>query len=191
MPKVPKTNIGYKINKSFDQQSVGSPGLHTSVSVKGYIQSVFFPGDILPSGTQLVGNSVYIDFRISLIQGRDKAGNKSIVHGEVLDVEWNNILESNSRSESPKVFRLTSTPQELFTSFGSKQTIERIQPVIEYTFSPTSFLSGVATIIGDSRFGNGGEISPEQWSYTHNKNRSGNAIQIFSAMLNNIKIPGF
>jgi hypothetical protein len=191
MPKVPKTNIGYKLNKSFDHQSVGSPGLHSLISAKGYIKSIFFPGDILPSGTQLVGNNVYIDFRVSLIQGRDKSGNKSVAHGEILDVEWNNILEKNSRSENPTVFLLTSTPQELFTSFGSKQTIERIQPVIEYTFHPTTFLYGTATIISDSRFGNGGEISPEQWSYTQNKNRSGNAIQIFSAMLNNTKIPGF
>lgn len=191
MPKTPKTNIGYKLNKSFDHQSVGSPALDSYISMKGYITKIYFPGDIFPNGTQLIGNSVYVDFRLNLINGLDPSGNKSVAHGKSINVDWNDILEANSINNNGQFFRLTSTPQELFTNFGSRDTIERLQPVIEYIFHPTSFLYGLATIIADSRFGNNGAISTEQWSYTYNKNRSGNFIQIFPAMLNNSRIPGF
>ena len=147
MPKTPKTNIGYKLNKSFDHQSVGSPALDSYISMKGYITKIYFPGDIFPNGTQLIGNSVYVDFRLNLINGLDPSGNKSVAHGKSINVDWNDILEANSINNNGQFFRLTSTPQELFTNFGSRDTIERLQPVIEYIFHPTSFLYGLATII--------------------------------------------
>jgi hypothetical protein len=183
-----KTNVGYKLGKVFTDYSQGNPGLDKAIKVKGYIEKIFFPGDILPNGLPLPGNTAYIDWTPNLYTKLDQDGNKVIEETSIWQVEWNNILRANRQEDNPVVFRLRETPQELLASIGNREVIQKIKPIIEYVFHPTDFLSGEASIISDSKFNN--TSNSDNWQSSYRKNKTDSYIQLFSSARGNGRIPG-
>lgn len=160
MPKVAKTNIGTKIFHQQEHISQGSPNLSTKKVIFGNIRDIVFPQDT--NGKLLPPRK-----RENLPSGT----------GVLVQIDF------EGRPKDDFWYTLNEDPQALINTLGNKESFKAMRPRIMFTFHPSNFTSGIATIACDN--------TKDDLMQDYQSNKSNNIVGIFSGLASNIRPPGY